>query len=131
MFKMLCIIKVFMNDKVLFVFMTGRENMAKLLANIGMAGKIKSADPNITVEMIFLTPAVEALNKKQVIFRPIIDTINDAKKVGVKVVACEVAMKNVGLDKEDIEDGLVDEYAPIGGIYVLNKIKEGYEVLTI
>lgn len=120
-----------MNDKVLFVFMTGRENMAKLLANIGMAAKIKSADPEITVEMIFLTPAVESLNKKQVIFKPILETVKEAKKVGVKVIACEVAMKNVGLDKEDIEENLVDEFAPIGGIYVLNKIKEGYEILTI
>ncbi|MUN29147.1 DsrE family protein [Sulfuracidifex metallicus] len=120
-----------MNDKVLFVFMTGRENMAKLLANVGMASKIKEADPDIYIEMIFLTPAVEALNKKQVMFKPILEAIKEARKRGVKVIACEVAMKNVGLDKEDIEDGLVDEFAPVGGIYVLNRIKEGYETLTI
>jgi hypothetical protein len=40
-------------------------------------------------------------------------------------------MANVGLQKEDIEDGLVDEFAPVGGLYVLQKIKEGYEILTI
>ncbi|BBG25185.1 hypothetical protein IC006_2520 [Sulfuracidifex tepidarius] len=105
--------------------------MVKLLANVGMASKIKEADPNIYVEMIFLTPAVEALNKKQAMFKPILDSIRKAKKRGVKVIACEVAMKNVGLDKDDLEEGLVDEFAPVGGIYVLNRIKEGYETLTI
>ncbi|EZQ11267.1 hypothetical protein CM19_01705 [Candidatus Acidianus copahuensis] len=120
-----------MNDKVLFVFLTGRENMAKMLANIGMGMKMKEADPNITIEMIFLTPAVEALNKKQMIFSPILEAIRNAKKHNIKIVACEVAMKNVGLDKENIEDGMIDEFAPVGGIYVLNKIKEGYEILTI
>jgi Uncharacterized protein conserved in archaea len=120
-----------MNDKVLFVFMTGRENFAKLLANIGMATKMKTADPQLTVELIFLTPAVETLNKRQVMFKPVLEAIKEAKKAGIKIVACEVAMANVGLQKENIEYGLVDEFAPVGGLYVLEKIKEGYEVLTI
>ena len=44
--------------------MTGRENFAKLLANIGMATKMKTADTQLTVELIFLTPVVETLNKR-------------------------------------------------------------------
>ncbi len=32
---------IYMADKIIFVIETGRENMAKLMANIGMATKMK------------------------------------------------------------------------------------------
>jgi hypothetical protein len=64
--------------------MTGRENFAKLLANIGMETKMKTADPQLTVELIFLTPAVETLNKRQVMFKPVLEAIKEAKKAGIK-----------------------------------------------
>ncbi len=120
-----------MTDKVIFVLETGRENMAKLIANIGMGAKMNEYDKDLIVEMIFLTPAVSVLNKDQVLYKPILDTVKKAKKTGIKIIACETAMGNVGLTKDKIEDGLVDEFAPVGGLYVLQKVKEGYETFWI
>ncbi len=120
-----------MTDKVIFVLETGRENMAKLMANTGMGAKMKDYDKDLVVEMIFLTPAVSVLNKDQVLYSPILDTVKKAKKTGIKIIACETAMANVGLTKDKIEEGIVDEFAPVGGLYVLKKIKEGYESFWI
>ncbi|KJE48645.1 hypothetical protein TZ01_08345 [Acidiplasma sp. MBA-1] len=122
---------IYMADKIIFVIETGRENMAKLMANIGMATKMKEYEKNMKIEMIFLTPAVSVLNKDQALYRPILDTVWKAKNTGIKIIACETAMSNVGLTREKIPDNLVDEFAPIGGIYVLNKIKEDYETFWI
>jgi peroxiredoxin family protein len=57
--------------------------------------------------------------------------VKKAKKTGIKIIACETAMGNVGLTKDKIENGLVDEFAPVGGLYVLQKVKEGYETFWI
>ncbi|MFP3260277.1 MAG: hypothetical protein RXQ22_05225 [Sulfolobus sp.] len=34
-------------------------------------------------------------------FKPVLEAIKEAKKAGIKIVACEVAMANVGLQKEE------------------------------
>jgi hypothetical protein len=120
-----------MVNGVIFVIETGRENMAKLLANIGMATKMKEYDKDLKVETIFLTPAVSVLNKDQALYKPILETAWKAKNSKVKIIACETAMGNVGLSRDKIPEGLVDEFAPVGGIYILNKVKEGYESFWI
>ncbi len=120
-----------MAGEIIFVIETGRENMAKLMANIGMAAKMREYDNTIKIEMLFLTPGVSVLNKDQALYKPILDTVWKAKNSGIKIIACETAMANVGLTKDKIPEGLVDEFAPIGGIYVFNRVKEGYESFWI
>ncbi len=47
---------ILVGDKVIFVLETGRENMAKLMANLGVGAKMNEYDKDLVVEMIFLTP---------------------------------------------------------------------------
>ncbi len=105
--------------------------MAKLMANIGMAAKMKEYEPSMRIELIFLIPAVSLLNKDQVLYKPVLDIIKNVKSKSIKIIACETAMANVGLTRDKIEPGPVDEFAPVDGIYVVDKTKEGYETFWI
>lgn len=79
------------------------------------------------VKMVFLGPGITALNKKNQLAEIIQKNIDGLKKNSIKVYACEMAMKNYNVNKEDLV--YFDEISR-GADVIVKLANEGYTILT-
>jgi Uncharacterized protein conserved in archaea len=79
------------------------------------------------VRMVFLGPGINALSRKSETSQIVSKAAEDLKKAGVKVLACQMAMANFNVTKEDLVhyDDLVK-----GAEVILDHANKGYQILT-
>jgi hypothetical protein len=92
--------------------------------NVGQRLKVLGAED---VKIVFLGPGINALSKKSEASQIVLKATDGLKQAGVKVLACEMAMANFNVKKEDLV--YYDETAK-GAEVILNYANQGYQVLT-
>ena len=75
---------------------------------------------NVDVEIVAYGPGIGMLKLDS----PVADRIEEAKKAGVKIVACRNTMKNAKLTEADMLPST--DYVPAGVVELMKKQKEGY-----
>ncbi|BCU70361.1 DsrE family protein [Stygiolobus caldivivus] len=79
------------------------------------------------VKMVFLGPGINALSKKSEISNVVSKASENLTKMGITVYACEMAMKNYNVSKEDLV--YVNEVSR-GADVIVKFVDDGYTVLT-
>ncbi|MFP3065591.1 MAG: DsrE family protein [Sulfolobus sp.] len=79
------------------------------------------------VKMVFLGPGITALSKKNDISSIVSKASDNLKKMGITVYACEMAMKNYNVNKDDLV--YVDEISR-GADVIVKFADSGYIVIT-
>lgn len=79
------------------------------------------------VKMVFLGPGITALSKKNNVSEIVSKASENLKKMNITVYACEMAMKNYNVNKEDLV--YVDEISR-GADVIVKFADNGYTVLT-
>jgi len=92
--------------------------------NVGQRLKVLGADD---VRMVFLGPGINALSRKSETSQIVSKAAEDLRKARVKVLACQMAMANFNVTKEDLVhyDDIVK-----GAEVILDHANKGYQILT-
>ncbi|BAB66924.1 DsrE family protein [Sulfurisphaera tokodaii] len=92
--------------------------------NVAQGLKMMGAED---VKMVFLGPGITALNKKNDISQIVSKASENLRKMSIKVYACEMAMKNYNVNKDDLI--FFDEISR-GADVIVKFANEGYTILT-
>ncbi|BFI73825.1 hypothetical protein YN1_8120 [Nanoarchaeota archaeon] len=98
--------------------------------NVGTGLNVSQALKNLgaeDVKIVFLGPGIRVLTKNNQLSNLILNAKDNLNKLGVKVFACETAMKNYNISKEDLV--YVDEISK-GAEIILEHADRGYTILT-
>ncbi|BFH72268.1 DsrE family protein [Sulfurisphaera javensis] len=92
--------------------------------NVAQGLKMMGADD---VKMVFLGPGITALNKKNDVSQIVNKAQENLKKMNITVYACEMAMKNYNVNKEDL---IYFNEISKGADVIVKFANEGYQILT-
>jgi len=104
--------------------MMGAQDVKMVFLGPGITALSKK---NEDVKMVFLGPGITALSKKNDISSIVSKASENLKKMGITVYACEMAMKNYNVNKDDLV--YVDEISR-GADVIVKFADSGYIVLT-
>ncbi|MGC8584945.1 MAG: DsrE family protein [Thermoplasmata archaeon] len=111
--------------KILTVIITGKENINRV--NVAFNFSIVARKNGNEVEMLFIGPGVQIVNKKHAFSQMFYSSIKNGMDLGIRVKACINSINNEGLTKEDIFEGV--EFVG-GAVETSERIKEGYIPVT-
>ena len=78
---------------------------------------------NVDIELVAYGPGIAMLKADSLVG----NRIEDAGKDGVRVVACDISMKNQKLVKDDMLRGIA--YAPAGVVQIMERQKQGWSYI--
>ncbi len=109
-----------------FLIVVKSQNPLDVNTAINMAQRLKGVGAE-DVKMVFVGPGVTALSRKSETSQIISKAAENLNKAGVKVLACQMAMSNFNVTKEELVhyDDLV-----YGVEAVLDHANKGYHILT-
>lgn len=112
--------------KIFVISTAGKDDINRTTMAINFAlGARKNA--NATVAFMFLGRGVETLLKNATNAKQMKKLIDDMINAGIDVSYCGVSLKNLGLTKELIFDGIKEV---MGGVETAKRIDEGYTVVS-
>ncbi len=111
--------------KILTIVITGKENINRV--NVAFNFSINAKKNNNDVEILFIGPGVQIVNKKHAFAQTFINNIKNLQELGIKIKACINSINNEGLSKDDIFEGV--EFVG-GAIEAAERISEGYIPVT-
>lgn len=122
LFKLITLAK-FM-AKFLIVVKSNDQLNVNTAVNVAQGLKMMGAQD---VKMVFLGPGITALSKTNSVSEIVKKASENLKKSGITVYACEMAMKNYNVNREDLV--YVDEVSR-GADVIVKFADQGYQVLT-
>ena len=110
--------------KFLLVVKSNDQLNVNTAVNVAQGLKMMGAQD---VKMVFLGPGITALSKKNDVSNIVAKASENLNKMGITVYACEMAMKNYNVSKEDLV--YVNEISK-GADIIVKYADSGYIVLT-
>lgn len=110
--------------KFLIVVKSNDQLNVNTAVNVAQGLKMMGAQD---VKMVFLGPGITALSKTNSVSEIVKKASENLKKSGITVYACEMAMKNYNVNREDLV--YVDEVSR-GADVIVKFADQGYQVLT-
>ncbi|MBP1358092.1 MAG: DsrE family protein [Sulfolobus sp.] len=92
--------------------------------NVAQGLKMMGAED---VKIVFLGPGINALSKKNELSQIVVKASQNLKNSQIKVYACEMAMKNYNVSKDELV--YFDEISR-GADVIVKFANEGYNILT-
>ncbi|EZQ11095.1 MULTISPECIES: DsrE family protein [Acidianus] len=112
--------------KIFVISTAGKDDINKAMMAMNFAlGAKKNA--NATVALMFLGRGVETLLKGAGNAEQMKKVIEDMIKAGIEVNYCGISLKNMGLSKDQIFDGIPEV---MGGVETAKRIDQGYSVVS-
>ncbi|AWR96393.1 hypothetical protein DFR86_01735 [Acidianus sulfidivorans JP7] len=112
--------------KIFVISTAGKDdiNRANMAMNFALGAR-KNA--GATVAFMFLGRGVETLLKNSANAPQMKKTIEDMINSGIEVTYCGISLKNLGLNKDLIFEGIKEV---MGGVETAKRIDEGYTVVS-
>jgi len=101
------------------------SNARYLQAAVRTGESLKANAPEMDFEVVLVGPVVKDI----VTDESLIKTIEQSKKLGIRLVVCEAAMNHMQLKKSDYHS--VIEFTPDGFIYLFGLQESGYKTITL
>lgn len=101
------------------------SNARYLQAAVRTGESLKTNAPEMDFEVVLVGPVVKDI----VTDESLIKTIEQSKKLGIRLVVCEAAMNHMQLKKSDYHSAI--EFTPDGFIYLFGLQESGYKTITL
>ncbi len=109
-----------------FLLVVKSQDQLNVNTAVNVANGLKTMGAE-DVKMVFLGPGITALDRKSKLSEIVNKNVDALKKNSVKVYACEMAMKNYNVSKEELV--YTDEVSR-GADVIVKLANEGYTILT-
>jgi hypothetical protein len=112
--------------KIFVISTAGKDDINRAMMAMNFAlGARKNA--GATVSLMFLGRGVETLLKDSGNSAQMKKVIEDMQNSGIEVTYCGISLKNMGLTKDLIFEGIKEV---MGGVETVKKVEEGYAVVS-